>query len=170
MSDFSAKEGALTSQGLAYGNANCIEGGKTPLSSMCPTIVFKDGNPFLAIGAAGGPRIITGTLQGILNAVDFGMMPEELVRMPFITCLTKAQGLELESGISEDTKNLLKAKGHKIVTVSDGLVLSSMLNCVMYRDRQFYPCATERVDGCGGALMSNGHILLDGICQEDFEK
>lgn len=170
MSDFSAKEGTLTSQGLTYGNANCIKGGKTPLSSMSPTIVFKDRKPFLAIGAAGGPRIITGTLQGILNAVDFGMMPEQLVRMPFITCLTKAQGLELESGISEDTRNLLKAKDHKIVAVPKGLALSSMLNCVMYRDGQFYPCATERVDGCGGALMPDGHILLDGICQEELGK
>ena len=54
----------MTSQGLAYGSANAIQGGKTPLSSMSPSMVFKDGKPFLAIGAAGGPRIITGTLQG----------------------------------------------------------------------------------------------------------
>ena len=68
MSDFSAAVGAMTSQGLAYGSANAIQGGKTPLSSMSPSMVFKDGKPFLAIGAAGGPRIITGTLQGIVNA------------------------------------------------------------------------------------------------------
>lgn len=79
MSDFSAKPGALTSQGLTYGSANSIQGGKTPLSSMAPSMVFKDGRPYLAIGAAGGPRIITGTLQGIVNAVDFGMLPEQLV-------------------------------------------------------------------------------------------
>ena len=63
MSDFSAAAGAMTSQGLAYGNANSIAGGKTPLSSMSPSIVLKDKKPYLAIGSAGGPRIITGTLQ-----------------------------------------------------------------------------------------------------------
>lgn len=103
MSDFSAKPGALTSQGLTYGSANSIQGGKTPLSSMAPSMVFKDGRPYLAIGAAGGPRIITGTLQGIVNAVDFGMLPEQLVRQPYLNCLTREQGLELEFGISEDT-------------------------------------------------------------------
>ena len=65
MSDFSAAAGAMTSQGLAYGNANSIAGGKTPLSSMSPSIVLKDKKPYLAIGSAGGPRIITGTLQGL---------------------------------------------------------------------------------------------------------
>lgn len=70
---------------------------------MAPSMVFKDGRPYLAIGAAGGPRIITGTLQGIVNAVDFGMLPEQLVRQPYLNCLTREQGLELEFGISEDT-------------------------------------------------------------------
>lgn len=167
MSDFSAQAGALTSQGLAYGSANGIEGGKTPLSSMSPSIVLKDGKPFLAIGAAGGPRIITGTLQGIINAVDYGMLPEQLVRMPYITCLTKAQGLELESGISADTIALLEAKGHKPVCIPPAQALSCMLNSVMMVDGEYYPCATGRVDGCGGALLQDGRILLDGISQED---
>lgn len=166
MSDFSAKVGALTSQGLAYGSANSIEGGKTPLSSMSPSIVFKDGRPFLAIGAAGGPRIITGTLQGIINAVDYGMQPEQLVRMPYITCLTRDQGLELEAGISADTVHLLEGKGHKPVLVPPDQALSCMLNSVMCLNEAYYPSATGRVDGCGGALMEDGHLLLDGISQE----
>lgn len=80
---------------------------------MAPSMVFKDGRPYLAIGAAGGPRIITGTLQGIVNAVDFGMLPEQLVRQPYLNCLTREQGLELEFGISEDTIRLLEQKGHR---------------------------------------------------------
>lgn len=166
MSDFSAKIGALTSQGLTYGSANKIEGGKTPLSSMAPTLVFKDKNPFLAIGAAGGPRIITGILQGIVNAVDFQMTPEELVRAPYITCLTKVQGLELENGISKDTVDILEKMGHKIVSTPKHQVLSCMLNCVMKIDNKYYPCATERVDGCGTALTEEGAVLTDGIVQE----
>ena len=55
VSDFSAKAGTLTTQGLVYGTANGIEGGKTPLSSMNPTLVFKDGMPLLSVGAAAAP-------------------------------------------------------------------------------------------------------------------
>lgn len=166
MSDFSAKEGAITSQGLRYGSANSIEGGKTPLSSMSPTLVFKDNQPFLAIGAAGGPRIITGIIQGVINAIDYNMMPEEIVRVPFITSLTKGQGLELENGISKDTIELLKNKGHKIIYTPTHEVLSCMLNCVMKKDKKYYPCSTERVDGCGSALTKEGAIIFDGIIQK----
>ena len=168
MSDFSAKSGAPTSQGLAYGDANCIQGGKTPLSSMSPTMIFKDGKPYLAIGAAGGPRIISGIVQGIVNAVDFDMLPEQLVRMPFITCLTKKQGLEFESGISEDTIRLLEQRGHRPVRVPVGESMSTMLNSVMHVDGEYYAAGTQRVDGCGGALLEDGHVLLDGISQEDI--
>lgn len=167
MSDFSAKSGAITSQGLTYNDANCIEGGKTPLSSMSPCIVSRNGKPWLAIGAAGGPRIITGTLQGIINAVDFGMRPEQLVRMPYITCLTLEQGLELEYGIGRDTVKLLRERGHKPICLPADQALSSMLNCVMCEDGEYYPCSTERVDGCGGALLPNGRVLMDGICHLD---
>ncbi len=167
MSDFSAKPGAITSQGLTYSSANCIEGGKTPLSSMSPCILSKDGKPWLAIGAAGGPRIITGILQGIINAVDFDMKPEQLVRMPYITCLTREQGLELEFGINRETAKNLEARGHKTVCVPADYALSSMLNSVMYVDGEYYPCSTERVDGCGGALLPNGRMLMDGICAVD---
>ena len=167
MSDFSAKPGALTSQGLTYGSANSIQGGKTPLSSMAPSMVFKDGRPYLAIGAAGGPRIITGTLQGIVNAVDFGMLPEQLVRQPYLNCLTREQGLELEFGISEDTIRLLEQKGHRPVWVPVDQAMSTMLNSVMYVDGEYHAAGTQRVDGCGGALLSDGHMVLDGISQED---
>lgn len=167
MSDFSAKPGALTSQGLTYGSANSIQGGKTPLSSMAPSMVFKDGRPFLAIGAAGGPRIITGTVQGIVNAIDFGMLPEQLVRMPYMNCLTQAQGLELEYGISEDTVRLLEQKGHLPIRLPVDQAMSTMLNSVMYVDGAYHAAGTQRVDGCGGVLLSDGHIILDGISQTD---
>lgn len=168
MSDFSAAVGAMTSQGLAYGSANSIQGGKTPLSSMAPSMVFKNGKPFLAIGAAGGPRIITGTVQGIVNAIDFDMTPEQLVNAPYINCLTRAQGLEVEYGVSGDTRALLEARGHKIVPVPVDQAMSTMLNSVMLKDGEFYAAGTKRVDGCGGALLSDGHIVLEGISQENL--
>lgn len=168
MSDFSAAVGAMTSQGLAYGSANAIQGGKTPLSSMSPSMVFKDGKPFLAIGAAGGPRIITGTLQGIVNAIDFDMTPEQLVNAPYINCLTRAQGLEVEYGISGDTRKILEEMGHKIVPVPVDQAMSTMLNSVMCIDGEFYAAGTKRVDGCGGALLPGGHIVLEGVSQEEL--
>ena len=168
MSDFSAAVGAMTSQGLAYGSANAIQGGKTPLSSMSPSMVFKDGKPFLAIGAAGGPRIITGTLQGIVNAIDFDMTPEQLVNAPYINCLTRAQGLEVEYGISGDTRKILEEMGHKIVPVPVEQAMSTMLNSVMCIDGEFYAAGTKRVDGCGGALLPGGHIVLEGVSQEEL--
>ena len=168
MSDFSAAVGAMTSQGLAYGSANAIQGGKTPLSSMSPSMVFKDGKPFLAIGAAGGPRIITGTLQGIVNAIDFDMTPEQLVNAPYINCLTRTQGLEVEYGISGDTRKILEEMGHKIVPVPVDQAMSTMLNSVMCIDGEFYAAGTKRVDGCGGALLPGGHIVLEGVSQEEL--
>ena len=168
MSDFSAAVGAMTSQGLAYGSANAIQGGKTPLSSMSPSMVFKDGKPFLAIGAAGGPRIITGTLQGIVNAIDFDMTPEQLVNAPYINCLTRAQGLEVEYGISGDTRKILEEMGHKSVPVPVDQAMSTMLNSVMCIDGEFYAAGTKRVDGCGGALLPGGHIVLEGVSQEEL--
>ena len=165
MSDFSAAVGALTSQGLTYGSANAIEGGKTPLSSMAPCIVLREGKPFLAVGAAGGPRIITGTLQGIVNAVDYGMTPERLVNLPYVHVITNAQGLELEYGISEDTIRLLEAKGHKIVRNTVDQAMSTMLNSVMKVDEEFYAAGTGRVDGCGGALLPDGNAVFEGVSQ-----
>jgi len=166
MSDFSAAVGALTSQGLTYGSANAIQGGKTPLSSMSPCMVLRDGKPFLAIGAAGGPRIITGTLQGIVNAVDYGMTPERLVNLPYIHVITNAQGLEVEYGISEDTLRLLETRGHHVIRDDVDQAMSTMLNSVMKVDGDFYAAGTGRVDGCGGALLPDGSAVFEGVSQE----
>lgn len=166
MSDFSAAVGALTSQGLTYGSANAIQGGKTPLSSMSPCMVLRDGKPFLAIGAAGGPRIITGTLQGIVNAVDYGMTPERLVNLPYIHVITNAQGLEAEYGISEDTLRLLETRGHHVIRDDVDQAMSTMLNSVMKVDGDYYAAGTGRVDGCGGALLPDGSAVFEGVSQE----
>ena len=166
MSDFSAAVGALTSQGLTYGSANAIQGGKTRLSSMSPCMVLRDGKPFLAIGAAGGPRIITGTLQGIVNAVDYGMTPERLVNLPYIHVITNAQGLEVEYGVSEDTLRLLEARGHHVIRDDVDQAMSTMLNSVMKVDGDYYAAGTGRVDGCGGALLPDGSAVFEGVSQE----
>jgi len=164
MADFSPKVGVRTTQGLAYGMANAVRPGKTPLSSMSPSIVMKDSKPFLSVGTAGGPRIITSTLQLILNIIDFGMMMEPAVKTPHMCCLTKSQGLELEDGFSPDTIKLLEARGHKIINTTSFGELLVMPNGVMNTAGYFFPCGSSRNDGGGGALTEYGTIAIDGIC------
>ncbi len=166
MADFSPKVGVRTTQGLAYGRANAIRPGKTPLSSMTPTIVLKDGTPFLAVGCAGGPRIITSTLQMIVNAIDFGMMMDTAESRPMMCCLTKEQGLELESGFSPDTVRLLEQRGHLVLEAPDLGELLIMPNGVMRMDDVFYPAGTSRVDGGGGALTEFDTVAMAGITFE----
>lgn len=164
MADFSAKVGVRTTQGLAYGMANAIRPGKTPLSSMCPSIVMKDGVPFLALGAAGGPRIITSNLQTIINCIDYGMMADSAVKHPHMCCLTLDQGLELESGFSPDTVKILAERGHVIKETGDFGILLVMPNGISNVGGTFFPGGTNRVDGGGGVLTEAGTMAIDGLC------
>ena len=84
MDDFTAKVGAANLYGLVQGAKNAIEPGKTPLSSMSPTIVTKDGKPVLVLGTPGGSRIITVVMETILNVIDYGMSIGEAVDAPRI--------------------------------------------------------------------------------------
>ena len=77
MDDFSSKPGYPNAYGLIGSEANKIEPRKTPLSSMSPVIVFRDGKPYLITGSPGGSTIITSVLQEILNVLDFQMSLEE---------------------------------------------------------------------------------------------
>lgn len=73
MDDFSAKPGASNLFGAIGSKANAIVPRKTPLSSMSPTILIKDGVPVLTLGAPGGTRIISCVAQTILNYIEFGL-------------------------------------------------------------------------------------------------
>jgi len=162
MADFSAKTGVLNSLGVAYGSSNAIRPGASPLSSMTPTVVFKDGEPVLVCGAAGGPRIIIEALQMILNVVEHGMRMDRAVASPLVCCLTKAQGLELEYGFSPDTLRLLEARGHTLQLCSSEEVLLCVPNGVERRDGEFYVCEPGRIDGVGGVLTRAGEKAYYG--------
>ena len=84
MDDFASKPGAPNQFGLVQGNANVIEPGKRPLSSMAPTIVTKDGKVFLVTGSPGGSTIPTTILQVLTNVIDYGMNINEAVNAPRI--------------------------------------------------------------------------------------
>lgn len=162
MADFSARSGYLTSQGLAYGSANSVEANKTPLSSMCPVILAKDGVPFVSLGSAGGPRIISSNLQVMVNIMEHGMMMEQAVRSPHICCLTQKQGIEMEFAYSPDTIRLLEEKGHVIRLVPKYGVVKGFTNGIMRLDGRFYPAGTWRTLGSGGAVLDDNTICIDG--------
>ncbi len=101
MDDFVAKPGAPNMFGLVGGDANAIEPGKRPLSSMTPTIITKDGKLFMVVGAPGGSRITTGVLQVILDVLDFRMNPQAAVDMPRFHQQWKPDLLYLEDRIPQ---------------------------------------------------------------------
>ena len=114
MDDFAPKPGEPNMFGLIQGEANAIAPRKTPLSSMTPTILAKDGKLFLVVGTPGGPTIINGVLQTIINVVDYGMNAQEAVDQPRIHHQWMPDTLALEHTFSADTIELLKAKGHQV--------------------------------------------------------
>ncbi len=115
MDDFAAKAGAVNAFGLVQGAANLPGPGKRPLSSMTPTILFRDGRVAMVTGSPGGSRIITITLQTILNVVDHGLNVAEAVAAPRIHHQWLPDAIDAESGLSVDTLRLLAGRGHRVV-------------------------------------------------------
>ncbi len=115
LDDFSAKPGVPNAYGLIGGDANAVGPRKRPLSSMSPTIVLKDGKPFLVTGSPGGSRIITTTLEVIMNVIDHGMSIAEATYAPRIHHQWLPDELRIEEGISPDTIRLLEQMGYQVV-------------------------------------------------------
>ena len=115
MDDFTAKPGVANMFGLVQGAANAVAPGKTPLSSMTPTIVVKDGRTVMVIGSPGGPRIISTVLNVIVNVVDYGMTIQEAIDAPRIHHQWLPDTIYAERfALSPDTRAILEAMGHKI--------------------------------------------------------
>ncbi|ABC92292.1 gamma-glutamyltranspeptidase protein [Rhizobium etli CFN 42] len=113
MDDFTSKPGVPNLYGLVQGEANAIAPKKTPLSSMSPTIITRDGKPFMVIGSPGGSRIITITLEAILNVVDFGMDISQAVNAPRFHHQWQPDKVYLEPyALSPDTEKTLAAMGY----------------------------------------------------------
>ncbi len=117
MDDFVSKPGVPNAYGLVGRAANAIAPGKRPLSSMTPTIVLKDDKVVLVVGGSGGPTIITGTLQVLLNILAFDMDPLAAVQAPRIHHQWVPEVLLLESEIPMDVVDALKARGHQVKVV-----------------------------------------------------
>jgi gamma-glutamyltranspeptidase/glutathione hydrolase len=115
MDDFSARPGVPNVYGLVGGEANAIAPGKRPLSSMSPTIVFRDDKPWLVLGSPGGSRIITAVLQTLLHRIDFGMPIEEAVAAARMHHQWLPDRIELEADAwPHATAEALAARGHAL--------------------------------------------------------
>lgn len=115
LDDFTASPGASNAYGLVGYEANLPGPGKRPLSSMTPTIVLKDEKPVLVTGSPGGSRIISTTLQVIVNALDYNMDVMSAVSAPRLHHQWLPDDVRIENGWSDAALDGLKAMGHKIV-------------------------------------------------------
>lgn len=115
MDDFAAKAGAANAYGALGGEANAIAPGKTPLSSMSPTIVLKEGRPLMAVGAPGGTRIITCVAQTILNYLAFGLPAWESVAAVRFHQQWQPDEISMDApGLAPSAMKELERMGHKV--------------------------------------------------------
>lgn len=140
MDDFSAKPGVPNAYGLLGGEANKVEPEKRMLSSMSPTIVMKDGKNFLVTGSPGGSRIITTTLQVIMNVIDHGMNIQSAVSAPRMHHQWLPDQLRIEQGFSADTIGLLESFGHEVVQKS----AMGAIQSIHIEDGVYYGAADPR--------------------------
>jgi gamma-glutamyltranspeptidase/glutathione hydrolase len=115
LDDFAAKPDAPNAYGLIGYEANEPGPGKRPLSSMSPTIVLKDGKPFLITGSPGGSRIITAVLQIVVDVIDRGMDIASAVSALRVHNQWMPDQVYVEPGLPDDVIAALQARGDKVV-------------------------------------------------------
>ncbi len=118
MDDFSAQPGVANYFGLVGAQANAVAPGKRPLSSMSPTIVLKDGVPMIAIGAAGGPRIITAVLIELIGMLELNQTPQQAIAATRIHHQWSPNELMVESQMPLALQQALIARGHQVKELS----------------------------------------------------
>jgi gamma-glutamyltranspeptidase/glutathione hydrolase len=126
LDDFTAKPGSANAYGLIGFGANLPGPGKRPLSSMTPTIVLKDGKPFLVTGSPGGSRIITAVLQVITNVIDFHMPIDQAVSAPRLHNQWEPDETFVEPGFAPDVIAALERRGHRIVATEPHTAANSI--------------------------------------------
>lgn len=142
MDDFSAKPGAPNLYGLVGNEANAIAPGKRMLSSMSPTIVFKDEKPFLVVGTPGGSTIITTVLQIILNVTVHGMDVQEAVSAPRFHSQWLPDEIRYERfAFSRDVESALRALGHTLAPPERAI---GQANCILIGEDGLYGAPDTR--------------------------
>lgn len=118
MDDFAVQPGVPNAFKLIGAEANAVAPGKRPLSSMTPTLVFKDDLPVISAGAAGGPTIITQTLLLISNILDEGLEPNAALKQPRYHHQWNPDALKIETSFDESTLDRVEELGHKLEKTS----------------------------------------------------
>ncbi len=129
MDDFSTRPGRPNAFGLLQSEANAISPGRRPLSSMTPTIVVRDGRAVLAAGGSGGPRIISATLQVVLNRMLFDMSPAAAVAAPRFHHQWFPDVLGLEPELNMAVGDALRRRGHHPSLLSGAGVSQAVVRC-----------------------------------------
>ena len=106
------------------GRTGSIAPGKSRFTSMCPTIVFKGGAPYLVIGAPGGTQIAMGMLQAILNVVDFGMPMDRAVSVPRFSATSDA--IDVSNRIPGYITADLEARGYQVIRSHLGFTFAAV--------------------------------------------
>jgi len=114
MDDFSIQAGVANYFGLIGEAANAVAAGKRPLSCMTPTLVFKDGQPIIALGAAGGPKIISQVVLELVGLLDLGMSPEQALAQPRIHHQWSPKELMVEKALPRALQSELARRGHQL--------------------------------------------------------
>jgi len=148
MGDFVAKPETPNAFGLLGGDANAIEPGKRPLSSMVPAMLFGEDGTAIATGSMGGSRIITGVLQTIVNIIDHEMNIAEAAAAPRMHHQWFPDRLQLEPGFSPDTIRILKERGHEVL---DSTYSMGSTQTVSFQDGLFRGASDTRRPHAGTA-------------------
>ncbi|MBT7544161.1 MAG: gamma-glutamyltransferase [Kordiimonadaceae bacterium] len=135
LDDFDHEPYKPDANGNVSGKANAQEPYKRPRSSMTPTIVFKDDMPFLITGSPGGGTIINTVFQTVMNVIEFDMNVAAASSKPRINHQWMPDMTTIESGVSQDTLNILTDMGHKF---NSGRRTLGSTNSIVYRDGYFY--------------------------------
>ncbi len=143
LDDFTAAVGASNFYGLVGFEANLPGPNKRPLSSMTPTIILKDGKPWLVTGSPGGSYIISATMQVILNVIDHGMNVAAAVAKPRLHHQWLPDEVRVEHGFPADVAEALRARGD---TVIEPLGQTSA-NSILATDDGFAGAADQRTRG-----------------------
>ena len=115
MDDFSVKPGVPNMYGAVGAEANAIYPGKRMLSSMTPTIILKNNQPYLVVGTPGGTTIPTSIIQSLVNMIDFKMSPEDAVNLPKFHHQWLPDEIIVEKDFNSATIQQLEAMGYKVV-------------------------------------------------------
>lgn len=149
MDDFSIKPGHANLYGLIGNEANKIEPGKRMLSSMSPTIILKDDQPFMLLGSTGGSKIISQVAQAIINITRFGLSPQQTVKLPRFHHQWLPDVIYLEEGgFDINVKQDLIGMGHNVEERKE----YGDLQLILYQDGMMVPASDHRRIGSSGGI------------------